>query len=541
MSVAYMNRPIDSVSNFDNLNVNLSHPIIEIHVSCKSLIKLDIGSESDPLCVLFTKEKGNFVESQRTETIFNDPNPNFVKSFKTFYIFESHQPLRFEVYDADSNNSSLKKHDFIGYAETDVQYLVSNLEQALTFELKNDEKNNKRGQLILTAQQTSESNTHLQGVLQVEKLKKMKTFSKNNPFFEISKPSESGRYIPVYRSEVKKKCYSCTFKKFVLPIHALVRNNLEDPITITFFDYRKNKTPVVIGSYEMSVCQFMETIRTKHELPSEVKKVGTFWFNSLEVVQIPTFADYLKSGLQLNMITAIDFTSSNGEPKYESSLHYISKSGDKLNQYQQSILSVGSILTKYDSDQKFAVYGFGGYFNKKVNMCFPLTFDEDNVEVHGLDGILDAYQNSLTKVKLYGPTNFSPVIERATRIAVQSFEESKTYTILLILTDGCICDMPKTIDAIVEASDKPISIIIIGVGSGDFSNMDTLDADEKPLKSKHGGLMKRDIVQFVPFDDFKNRSDAALENEVLAEVPRQVHEFCSTHGFIPKLNKNDII
>ena len=50
-------------------------------------------------------------------------------SFKTFYIFKSHQPLRFEIYYVDSKNDTLKKHDFIGYAETSVQYLVNNLDQ----------------------------------------------------------------------------------------------------------------------------------------------------------------------------------------------------------------------------------------------------------------------------------------------------------------------------------------------------------------------------------------------------------------------------
>lgn len=279
MTIAYMNKPADSISNFDNININSFHPIIEIHVSCKNLIKLDIGSHSDPMYVLLTQQNGEFVEFQRTETIFNNPNPNFVQSFKTFYIFEIHQPLRFEIYDVDSKNDSLKKHDFIGYAETSVQDLVNNLDQEVTIELEHDTKNNKRGQIILTTQQTRESNTHIQGILQVEKLKKMKTFSKNNPFFEISKPSESGRLIPVYRSEVKHKCYSCTFKEFAIPIHVFVRSSLDDPITIRFFEHRKNKRPKMIGKYEMSVRQFMETLMTKFELTNEGKVLVNSCFN----------------------------------------------------------------------------------------------------------------------------------------------------------------------------------------------------------------------------------------------------------------------
>lgn len=40
---------------------------------------------------------------------------------------------------------------------------------------------------------------------------------------------------------------------------------------------------------------------------------------------------------------------------------------------------------------------------------------------------------------------------------------------LLILTDGQINDMQNTVDAIVAASDLPMSIIIVGVGAADFS------------------------------------------------------------------------
>lgn len=39
------------------------------------------------------------------------------------------------------------------------------------------------------------------------------------------------------------------------------------------------------------------------------------------------------------------------------------------------------------------------------------------------------------------------------------------------LQDGVISDMPRTVDRIVEASKLPISIVIVGVGGADFSNM----------------------------------------------------------------------
>jgi len=50
--------------------------------------------------------------------------------------------------------------------------------------------------------------------------------------------------------------------------------------------------------------------------------------------------------------------------------------------------------------------------------------------------------------------------------------------ILLILTDGEIHDMDNTIDTIIQAAYLPISIIIIGIGDADFTNMEILDGDD---------------------------------------------------------------
>jgi copine 5/8/9 len=55
---------------------------------------------------------------------------------------------------------------------------------------------------------------------------------------------------------------------------------------------------------------------------------------------IPTFLDYIASGTQMNLIVAIDFTKSNGDPRTSDSLHYI---GNTDNDYQQAIRSVGTM------------------------------------------------------------------------------------------------------------------------------------------------------------------------------------------------------
>lgn len=80
------------------------------------------------------------------------------------------------------------------------------------------------------------------------------------------------------------------------------------------------------------------------------------------------------------------------------------------------------------------------------------------------------------------------------------------YFILLILTDGVVTDMADTREAIVRASYLPMSIIIVGVGNADFTDMQILDGDDGILRSPRGEPVMRDIVQFVPFREFKNVS-----------------------------------
>jgi len=63
-------------------------------------------------------------------------------------------------------------------------------------------------------------------------------------------------------------------------------------------------------------------------------------------------------------------------------------------------------------------------------------------------------------------------------------QRNQKYIILLIITDGIINDMEKTIDQIVRGSSLPLLIIIVGVGEADFGSMDVLDADDVPLYSK---------------------------------------------------------
>ena len=537
---ATINKDNQSVSNSSQVMDNTtSNPIIDIHVSCRGLPKLDIASESDPMVVMFVPERtGHDVEIARTEVIWNNPNPEFVKIFQAMYIFETEQPLKFGVYDVDSEKASLSSHDFIGWATTTVYQLVSSCDRELRLDIVNPSNPGKpRGTLCLVPEQSQASRAVVSGQFKVRKMKKMRTFSKNNPFFLLSKPSEAGRSLPVFRSETHTRCYECTWKPFTVPLKTLCNGDMDVPVDIVLMDNHSNHPDVPAGKYTASVRSLMESVGQEVQMKTfdGKKTVGILKILSLNVHDQPTFVDYLRSGLELNLITAIDFTASNGKPHEPNSLHY--NCPGRRNQYELCINEVGRVICQYDRDQMFPVYGFGGKIGGRVDHCFPLTFNLQSPCVQGLEGILSVYRHALSQVELYGPTLFTPIIRSATQAALASYNppHSHVYTVLMIITDGVINDAQETINAIVDASAAPLSIIIVGVGNANFSQMDVLDGDDGLLRSSKGVTAKRDIVQFVPFNRYASNPQR-LACEVLAEIPAQVDLWARANGFVPHID-----
>ncbi|XP_047063336.1 protein BONZAI 1-like [Lolium rigidum] len=133
--------------------------------------------------------------------------------------------------------------------------------------------------------------------------------------------------------------------------------------------------------------------------------------------------------------------------------------------------------------------------------------DFTQMRVVGVDGIMSAYSSTLYSVALAGPTLFGPVVTKAAEIANHAVQYSNNkYFVLLIITDGVITDVQETKDAIVRASDLPLSILIVGVGAADFTQMRILDADfGKRLESSTGRIATRDIVQFVPVQEVEGQ------------------------------------
>ncbi|KAJ6242362.1 copine [Anaeramoeba flamelloides] len=529
---------------------------VMLSVQCKNLIALDTFSQSDPMAVLFSVDPKSrrTTEIGRTEWYKDNANPTFTKTFIVDYRFEQVQLFKIGLYDIDSKSNDLRKHDFIGEMLFNLGELLGSNGMAVTKRLLNPKKpKRKNGMCTILAEECDAQSALLHLRIQGIKLDKKDFFGKSDPYLIFYRQQiEGSKWIKVHQTEFIKNTLYPKWKPFTINTQILCGNDFARKIKIECYDWNRNGKPDLIGETFFTVNSLQKSDGKKIELIEPRKKrkkrkyknSGVLNFVNVKIEELPTFLSYIHGGCEINMITAIDFTGSNGNPKQPNSLHYFD--AYTVNDYQNAISSCGSILAEYDSDQMFPAFGFGAKISNQVSHCFPLNGNVNNPEVNGVRGILQAYNNVFNwpNFRLWGPTNFSPIINSVANIARQAEKtEGQKYFVLLFITDGEITDMEETRKAIVNAADLPISIVIVGVGPADFTKMEILDGDDIRL-SYRGKKASRDIVQFVPFREFKNQGPEVLARETLEEIPDQLLSYFKSKGVKPnppvRVNVNEI-
>ena len=65
----------DSQVDFNGMTDDATFSRVELSVKCTELADMDLFSKSDPICVLFSRKQGDWVEEGRTEVIQDNLNP----------------------------------------------------------------------------------------------------------------------------------------------------------------------------------------------------------------------------------------------------------------------------------------------------------------------------------------------------------------------------------------------------------------------------------------------------------------------------------
>ncbi|XP_006341332.1 protein BONZAI 3 isoform X1 [Solanum tuberosum] len=513
---------------------------IELSLSASKLRDRDIVSKSDPMAVVsIRKRDGTLEELGRTEVIMNNLDHLWIQKINIMYQFETVQTLIFHVYDVDTKyhnipvkDLKLKDQDFLGEGSCVLSEMVTKHNRSLTLDLhnRNDHVLKNLGKLTVLAEETVTSRTAVEMTLQCTNLENKDLFSKSDPFLRISRIVETGGSVPICKTEVVDNNLNPIWRPVCLTMQQFV--NKDNPLVIECFDFNNSGNHVLIGKLQKTVAdlEILHKSRVGANFTSppsgfqgnEKVLKGQLFVEGYAEKQLYSFLDYISNGFELSFMVAVDFTASNGDPRSPDSLHYIDPSG-RLNAYQRAIMEVGDVIQFYDSDKRFPAWGFGARaYSGTVSHCFNLAGSPGAVEVEGVAGIMSAYASALQNFTLSGPTLFGHVVNKAAEIAVESLKyNQRKYFVLLIITDGVITDMLETKDALVRTSDLPLSVLIVGVGNADFTQMEILDADNgHRLESSTGRVATRDIVQFVPMREVHSGKISVVQ-ALLEELPGQ--------------------
>jgi hypothetical protein len=533
------------------------HTKVQINISVSSLRSTGF------YCVVgYTRENDDVWQAVGfTETSESTDSVTFVKSMTTDFNFETPQRLRFELIRLTNPGDLYTPHprelkpeiptssEMVDAIECLLVEVVSSPGSRLTLPVESGGSMTMYIEEIKEIQNMVSFNVRVDAVAR-EMCRRKKL---SNLFFTINRsneydsPGSRRDSLPIV---VKSEPISIDqgWESIRTSVNSLCRGDTKRDIIFQLFGITSRNDDVLVASTVMTYTRLEECFKSGLPLQleligtSEPKRVGCVELSLIKIERRDSFLDYISCGLEISLFIAIDFTKSNKDSHVPGSLHYMNpETGDQPNDYIRAITSVVDILQHYDSDKKIPVYGFGARLPpaySHCSHCFACNGNFFDPEVQGVEGVINAYGKTLNSVVLHGPTNFSQIVNLVSTFA-KPYSEPRTgdkprYFILLVITDGVITDMKSTINEVVKASELPVSIIVVGVGDEDFGLMNLLDSDEALLYSPElKQRAKRDIVQFVPFNDFRDKSIHALAMETLDEIPREVVSYFRSKNVTP--------
>eukprot|EP00580_Thalassiosira_gravida_P017890 CAMPEP_0201661582 /NCGR_PEP_ID=MMETSP0494-20130426/3910_1 /ASSEMBLY_ACC=CAM_ASM_000839 /TAXON_ID=420259 /ORGANISM="Thalassiosira gravida, Strain GMp14c1" /LENGTH=590 /DNA_ID=CAMNT_0048139735 /DNA_START=699 /DNA_END=2471 /DNA_ORIENTATION=+ len=245
----------------------------------------------------------------------------------------------------------------------------------------------------------------------------------------------------------------------------------------------------------------------------------------------PKFSDYVKAGmLDIDFCVAVDFTSSNGDPRRPGTQHF-SRDG-MMNDYEEAIEAIGSTIEKYSSTQEYPVWGFGAKYGGKVRHIFQC--DPNSPTAHGTQGVLDAYRTVFeTDFIMSGPTEINAVLRAAANRSKKYYSAPlpspqsnvMQYCVLLILTDGIVHNLQSTQELIRKYREfqLPLSVIVVGIGRADFTEFHRWNHSPSDVCGR---------FKFVEFRQHQFDPDT-LSREALLNVPHETVDYFLHRNILP--------
>jgi len=510
---------------------------------------MDLTSKSDPFVLVWvegntsTNKKKKIRRVGNTEHIKNDNNPYFMKTITVKYLRGVDRYLCFEVYDKDSSSNKLNQHDYIGDAWMRLTDIIGG--GGYTTQLKHRlgggtlTNDSGRTSTITVSPEPHKNNDSIitfqfRGI----KLKKKDLFS-SDPYFMLQrKPNNSSKWMTTYRSEVIKKNLNPYWKELKANSIDLCENDYTDTLKFICYDYDRVGKDDLIGEFTFRISELKQS--EKHALMKANKKgkpQGHIEVTLFRKQKVYHMEDYLKAGLNYTTAIAIDFSADNKPVRDPNSHHYLGS----VNDYEFAIKSCADALQKLDYDSMFPVWGFSARLNGVLSHCFSLTFNPNIPKVRGIQEVINCYRNAVNSVTLGSPKVICEVLSTFKTLVQNKLSQgvNEYFVLFMFVSGGDHGNKMKVKEEVIGLSELPVSVIIVGIGMGNFKDLNALDDDWRRFVSSSGVKCRRDCVTvIIPRDVYgkscsRNQIEQFMTDHIIETIFEQSLSFFRMKKMIP--------
>ncbi|XP_064488567.1 copine-8-like [Ornithodoros turicata] len=512
--------------------------VLDLAVTCGGLKETPARPRKDIVIVFLVRAAGTaeFCEESRSNgSSGGGTSPG--AHFRTVYRFGETQILRFEVY---CQYKGARGPEFLGRAECTPLDVVVCLSSQFRMKLFNEDENKQVGTLTIVPTATNLPTGYSVLEFSGTSVPLKEVFKTADPMLELWKVEKGGRATLMYTTEVVNNNANPTWKPLVVNKEKLGGNNPNEAVEIRVLDVSFSGERKVLGKFWTSVRQLasgaeggltfavQETVKEKEESDKEPMLVQLLRYRDFPWF----FLDYMNGDFQFNFAVIVDVSSSNG------TMHTLRGKPNRYNLYENAIRAFSDVIQQYDEQQMIPLVGFGAKVPPNfMNESLIFLNGADSVRCRGVKGLLEAYRTKVPQLEPAEPSELSPALNYAAKLARDASDPLKYY-VVLVFTDGKLDYTLSTLDTLVGASSAPMSVIFVGIGDNELPFFKEIEAKKLRQRTQSRTTAERDFVSTVAMKDYMSSKRLHdLPKDALCDVPDHVMQFLALNDIKPKEKK----
>ena len=243
--------------------------------------------------------------------------------------------------------------------------------------------------------------------------------------------------------------------------------------------------------------------------------------------------DFLKSGLRITGFVSFDFS------------YNFQNYKDNYMEIFANIIHHINLYNKKGKEQ-FFLYGYGGKLKNSTNLdvlyknIFNINSQNKDAPIEYLK-LIDEYKKSLDNIISDNKVYYSFLIRKISKLICKLYQ-MEFYNVLFIIAKELNSeeDNKEAIDAFIETSYLPLSIIIIYEGENDYHKIKNLFGNQIKVSSKGMQKMRNNVILISYSKNFDKNGKRMMES-CLREIGNHIIEYYSLNKCTPdKIKSNSM-